>query len=288
MFWKKKAKTTKEDKQKQKLSNKAEYQVIISEYLSGTKRQISNFIAYQERDEHDGLLYLVNDKFDFKTFFPSRKNISQSTKSVEELRTELRDLRNRPIKEIENPLTKASKIRKLELEIYAKEHPAGEFITVSEDGLPCVEFIRSNSNFLPVVYDINLNCIYIPADTNLKDSMNSIVEKREKYKLKKDKLKGILEAVMWIIAIIFLLGNMYWTYHNWKYADSESSLAKIQERIDASTIVCNNAMAEATLQNVETAKINKQNAENTGGILQNLSNMLIPQAQKQVNVETVK
>jgi hypothetical protein len=118
--------------------------------------------------------------------------------------------------------------------------------------------------------------------------MNSIVEKREKYKLKKDKLKGILEAVMWIIAIIFLLGNMYWTYHNWKYADSESSLAKIQERIDASTIVCNNAMAEATLQNVETAKINKQNAENTGGILQNLSNMLIPQAQKQVNVETVK
>lgn len=288
MFWKKKAKISKIDDKKQKLSNKAEYNIIISEYLSGTKRKITEFIAVQERDEIDGLLYLVNKQFDFKTFFPSRKNMSSSNKSLEELREELKKLRTKKLLETDNKLTHEHKIRRVEIEIYTKEHPAGEFICVSGDGMPEVEFIRANSNFLPLVYDINLNCVYIPSDTNLKDSMNSIIEKREKYKLKKDKLKGILEAVMWIIIVVLIIANASWTYYTWKYADSESSLARIQERIDASTIVCNNAMAEATFQNVETSKINKQNAENTGGILKNLSRILIPQAQKQVAVETIQ
>jgi len=290
MFWKKKANNIKEkDKQKHQLSKKPVYVVTICDKLSKSEREVATFNAVQERDIDDGLLYLINEEADFKALFPSRRNIVLNNKSIDELKKEIKELKKKTIKETENPLNVQSKVNKLERELYYLEHPSGDFISFTEDGMPRVRFLRVNSNFIPLVTDIDLSCIYVPAEPNLKDSLDSIIAKKEKYKLKKDKLKGILEVIMWIINIILLIGNGVWIYHNMVWADSKSSLALLKNEIDASAIMCNKALAQTNQLNSETAIINRDNAEQTGNILTNIiDDVMNTKPDYEIKVENIK
>jgi len=285
MFWKKKAKNT---NNKNKLNDKPEYIVTIYDKLGRSAREISTITCTQDRDEDDGLLYLNEKTTEFKALFPSRKNVVKSNKSIELITKEIKTLKEKKLKETENILTHQSKIYKLEQELYFLEHPSGDFISFDDDGMPHIRFLRINSNFLPLVWDIDLNSIYIPSEPNLKDSLTSMIDKKEKYKLKKDKLKGILEVILIFLFIIGGLGNGYWTFHNWKYADSDSSLAKLQERIDASTIVCNQAQSITTERNAQTAIINSENAKQTKTILDGIVKSLVPKTNNQVITEEIK
>jgi len=291
MFWNKKAKTTniKNDADKNKIAKKPEYVITLYDKMGSSAREVDTFIVTQERDESDGLLYLqTKDGDTFKTLFPSKKNILKDNKTKEQIQDEIKALKIKVLKEIDNPLNVQSKIYKLEQKLYFLEHPEGDFISFDNDGMPHIRFLRSNSNFLPLVWDIKLNSIYIPSEPNLKDSMQSIIDKKEKYKLKKDKLKGILEVVMWIIILVFIGGNAYWSYHNMTWADSKSSIALIQQQIDSSQIVCNNALAKSVETNVGTTLINNENARTTKSLLENLSQVLVPKVSNAVSVESVR
>jgi len=285
MFWKKKAKNT---DNKNKLNAKPEYVVTIYDKLGRSAREVSTITCTQDRDEDDGLLYLNNKQAEFHALFPSRKNVVKSNRKAETIKKAILDLKNKKLKETDNVLSHQSKIYKLEQELYFIEHPSGEFISFDDDGMPHIRFLRVNSNCLPLVWDVDLNSIYIPAEPNLKDSLTSMIDKKEKYKLKRDKLKGILEVILLVFFIIGALGNGYWTFHNWKYADSNSSLAKLQERIDASTIICNQAQAVTTERNAQTSIINKNNAEQTQTILESMADSLTPKADNRVIAEEIK
>lgn len=285
MFWKKKAKTTND---KNKLNAKPEYIVTIYDKLGSSAREVSTITCTQERDEDDGLLYLNEKTTEFHALFPSRKNVVKSNRTIDSIKKSIKTLKEKKLKPTENILTHQSKLYKLEQELYFLQHPSGEFISFDDDGMPHIRFLRVNSNFVPLVWDVDLNSIYIPAEPNLKDSLTSMIDKKEKYKLKRDKLKGILEIILLVFFIIGALGNGYWTFHNWKYADSNSSLAKLQERIDASAIICNQAQAVTTERNAQTSIINQNNAEQTKTILEGMTDSLTPKANNQVVTEEIK
>jgi hypothetical protein len=292
MFWNKKAKNTniKNDADRNKIAKKPEYVITLYDKMSSSAREVDTFVVTQERDEKDGLLYLqTGDGGEtFKALFPSRKNVLRDNRTKEQIKSEIQALKTKTFKETENPLNIQSKIRKLELILYFLEHPSGDFISFDSDGMPHIRFLRSNSNFIPLVWDINLNSIYIPSEPNLKDSMQTIIDKKEKYKLKKDKLKGILEAIMWIIIVVFICVNAYWSYHNMTWADSKSSVALIQKQIESGQIVCNNALAKSVETNVQTTLINSENAKTTQSLLQNLSQVLVPKVSNAVAVEDIR
>jgi len=291
MFWNKKAKTTniKNDVDKNKIAKKPEYVITLYDKMGNSAREVDTFVVTQERDEKDGLLYLqTKDGETFKALFPSRKNILKDNRTKEQIQKEIQDLKTKVFKETDNPLNVQSKIYKLEQKLYFLEHPNGDFISFDNDGMPHIRFLRSNSNFVPLVWDIDLNSIYIPSEPNLKDSMQTIIDKKEKYKLKKDKLKGILEAIMWIIIVVLICVNAYWSYHNMKWADSQSAIALIQKQIDSSQIVCNNALAKSVETNVGTTLINNENAKTTKSLLQNLSSILVPKVSNAVAVESIR
>jgi hypothetical protein len=259
MIWFKKNK--KEENLKDKISGKDVYNVVILEPIANdVLKEIGIIQAEKIRDPDDGLIYLVSKDGEFKEFFPAE--VSNLTKgyTIEKAQKELEFFKKKPLMKGENKISRQKKIDELEKIIKALKTKGGAFFYFDKDGNPIIEYVRLNSVFIPLKRNLKLNEVSLPQEYQTKDIISAIEEKKEKYKADLNIWSQLIQNAGWFILVIFLLGNIFWSYKLLTFADSDSNMAKLQQRIDQAPLICAEYLGKTSKNFLEASELAKNNS----------------------------
>lgn len=262
-----------------KFSKKYNYRVSVSDPMGNSSRQVSQpFMARKDRDE-DGVQWLINEEVKFKEIFPLDNDKTFPYKK-EEVIQKIRTLEKQPDEVGVNPLNKQKEIYKWKKILTTLEYPNGSFLKIDWDGVPHIEYVRYRSSFVPLKRNIDFATVHVPSESLVKNVLTSVVEKSQKYKQNKDKFLAFIQAVGWIILLVGFGLNIWWANHLNDTAN-ESSVAKLQQRIDEAPLICAELYGQAG-DNFLTA------SKNAVDITQQLHDQLNPTVTKNLETQVVR
>ncbi len=274
-----------EETKKNSMSGKDIYNVIILEPIANDViKEIGVIQAAKERDQDNGLIYLVSDDGEFKEFFPGEDSNLTKGYTIEKAKKELEHLKKKPLTKLENKVSKQKKIDRLERIIKALNSKGGSFFYFDKDGVPTIEYVRLNSVFIPLKRNLKLNEVSLPQEYQTKDIINAIEEKKEKYKAEMNRWSQLIQNAGWFILIIFLLINIVWSYKLLTFADSDSNMAKMQQRIDQAPLICAELLGQTSKNFLESSELAKNNSLT---ILKKLNETKIKPPTEEVKTQTI-
>lgn len=260
-FLKKNKKKLLNKKEEDKLSKEYSFRVTVADPLGETIREINTFQAKKTRNKENNIVELENEKEIFKEFYPldyeQDFNLDEAycDKKIKELEKESKK-QNKSV----NELNIKSRIYKWKKIKHAVSTKGGSFVKYDKDGTPHFLFLRYRSVFIPLKWNIKLGHIHVPNEPNVKDVIKAKEEKSIKYRQNK---LNFMQTILMVGFIILIIGFGIEIFFYSKLADqtNESAVAKLQERIDNTPLICAEYLGN-TAKNWETASnkaVNNQN-----------------------------
>lgn len=225
----------KEDK---KLSKEYSFKVTVADPIGETIREINTFRAKKVRNKDNNIVELENEKEVFREFYPLDYeqdfdfDIDYCEKQINKLKTTQKSL-----KKSTNELNVKAQLYKWNKIKTALSTKGGSFVKYDQDGTPHFLFLRYKSVFIPMKWNIRTGHIHVPNEPNIKDVIKAKEEKQIKYKQNK---LNYMQTVLMIGFIILIIGFGIQVFFFSKLANqvNESSVAKLQERIDNTPLIC--------------------------------------------------
>jgi hypothetical protein len=210
----------------------------------------------------DGVVVLRSEKENFEEIFPSVEEsgtfLNKKDDVLNKLKAEKTKLQN-----ILQGKDKTTNIKNVRYDIFMLEanlqkirngsNPA--FMSLDGDNNQTFEFIRKGSTYHPIANDLDTSRVYVPSDYKKKKSAMTVRNKKEKYSKYAKGIVTVGSIIILIAGMILFIGNAFWSYKLYTYADSESSIAKINARFDNAAGVC---LDTIKVQNIELAKTSEQ------------------------------
>ena len=262
-----KKKEKKDDKLRKKGYN---YRVTVSDPQGDTIRDQKTFLAKKVRNTENNVVELENEQEVFKEYFPLdyEQEHKLDEKYCDSQISQLKEKQKKQSKD-ENPLNIKAEIFKWEKIKYSITNKGGSFVKYDADGTPHFLYLRYRSTFIPMKWNPKAGHIHVPDEPNIKDVIKAKEEKSLKYRQNKLNVMQTILMVGFVLLIIgFGLQLFFWSKLSTQADDS--TVAKLQERIDNAPLICAEYLGQTSKNWKEASEQAEKNQNMVTKILEDL------------------
>jgi len=239
---KKLKKENKEEALKVKDQIKYPYRVYLKDITGSSTKKHKPFGVERFIDVDNSTVSLFNPNFFFKEIFPEDSD-EFKIYQIEEVTEKIKELEVSLAKEIkkDDPLINRKNIE-YDLNIFKNRlrslqlQGRGSYMNYDDDGTPYFVFRRKGNYKFPEFDNVELDTIYTPSETKIKQASELLDMKNEKYSKFKKNLNNIT-MTLFIVLMIFG-GLLVWWSLQLNALSNESAITLINAKVDQGALYC--------------------------------------------------